>query len=105
MGARDLAQYGDDPLAELVVGLAVLPAVTVLVPVEYAFWKALLDLRPGQALPLADVDLPQLAQRPDLGVQVRGDDLGGLARTREVAARRSSRSRRDAPAGAPSSHD
>ena len=75
----------DDPLAELVLRLAGLPAVPRLVPRLSPIRVALLDLRPGEALPLADVDLAQLAQRDNVGAEARRDDLRCLARPREVA--------------------
>src|SRR5215217_7977860 len=78
-------QSGHDALAELLVGLAGVPAVAVLVPPRDTVGMALLDLRPRQSLPAADVDLAELAERDDIGVEDSGNDFRRLAGAQKVA--------------------
>ena len=59
----ELAQGGQDPLAHLLVGLAVLPAGPAVEPAAELLGKARLDLGAGQPLPGADIDLAERLHR------------------------------------------
>src|SRR5258708_760024 len=85
MSRGDLAQARDDARVEVVVRLTLLPAPAALVPVASSLGKALFDLRPRKALPLADVDLAQRRVRQDRDAEARADDLRRLAGAGEVA--------------------
>ena len=62
--------------ADLLVGLAVVLLVV---------GEARVDLLPREALPRAEVALPEAGVEPDLVAGGRGDDLGRLARAAQVA--------------------
>ena len=59
MPGADLQQSGDDARSEVVVRLAVVPAVTALEPAREAGREALLDLGASEPRPGPDVDLHQ----------------------------------------------
>ena len=82
----DPPERRDDPLAELVVGLAGLPAVAALVPRARRLRDTAARSRATSALAIRRRrSRAALAARVTLDAEVRSDDLGRLARTGEVA--------------------
>ena len=82
---RDPANLREHAFCHRLVALPLLPAVAALVVARDAPGEALLDLRPGQARPLADVDLAELPPRTNVEPLQLGDDLGRLERPAKVA--------------------
>ena len=59
---RDLEDGADDSLAQLLVRLAVVPALAAFSPATKGVGKELLSFGPGQAGPRAHVDLAQVGE-------------------------------------------
>ena len=86
MGGGDLEEHLLDPRAHRLVGLPLLPAETARPPARGAGRKPRFDLGGRQPGPLADVDLAQASVELDRQLERLGDDLGRLARARQIGA-------------------
>src|SRR5581483_3826278 len=74
----------DHPGTHLLVALAAVPRLQAAVPPLEGERVALLDLAPKPSRPIADVDLAEPRVGRHREPEPRCDDLGGLARTREI---------------------
>ena len=81
----DLQEAGDDARAEVVVRLAVVPAVAPLEPAGEARGKARLDLGASEPRPGTDIDLHEGCIRDGGEPECGAENLGRLTRSPERA--------------------